>query len=198
LEWESGSDNTWVSYYEVLRDGAAIDKVAKGHFYFDHSAGADLAASYEVRTVDGAGNVSSVRAAEGPAPKRALVYDDASVDGITLTGNWERKSDLQPAHAGTITLSKEKGATAELTFEGKGVLIFSKLGPDCGKAVVHIDNNDPKTVDTYSADDIWGVCVFQKQLLPGKHTLRLEVLGEHSELAKDSLVHFDGVRVAIE
>ena len=198
LTWESGTDNNWVSYYEVFRDGAAIDKVAKGHFYFDHSAGADLAAKYEIQTVDGAGNVSAKLAAEGPASKRALVCDDASGDRITFTENWERKTDLQPAHAGTITLSKEKGATAELTFEGKKVLIFSKLGPDCGKAAVQIDNNDPETVDTYSADDIWGVCVFQRQLLPGNHTLQLKVLGEHSELAKDSVVHLDGVRVATE
>ena len=76
--------------------------------------------------------------------------------------------------------------------------MFSKLGPDCGKTAVRIDNNDPETVDTYSADDIWGVCVFQRELPAGKHTLHIEVLGEHSERAKDSIVHMDGVRVATE
>ena len=69
LTWKPGKDDNWVSYYEVFRDGAALDKVAKGTFYFDHSAGADLAARYEVRTVDGAGNVSARVAAKGPAAK---------------------------------------------------------------------------------------------------------------------------------
>jgi len=198
MAWEPGTENNWVSYYEVFRDGAAIDKTAKGTFYFDHSAGADLAAQYEIRTVDGAGNVSAKAAAAGPASKRALVIDDAPGGGIAFTGNWERKTDLQPAHAGTTASSKEKGAAAELAFDGKKVLIFSKLGPDCGKAAVRIDNNAPETIDTYSADDIWGVCVFQKELSAGKHTLRIDVLGEHSERAKDNMVHVDGVRVVAE
>ena len=198
VEWKSGTDDNWVSYYEVFRDDNAIDKVAKGTFYFDHSAGADLVAKYEIRTVDGAGNVSANVVAYGPAPERALVSDDAPGGGLTFTGNWERKTDLQPAYMGTITSSKEKGAAAELAFEGKKVLIFSKLGPDCGKAAVRIDNDPPEIVDTYSADDIWGVCVFQKELPAGRHMLQIEVLGEHSERAKDSVFHMDGVRAAPE
>ena len=69
LSWKPGSDNNWVSYYELFRDGVALDKVAKGAFYFNHSAGADLAANYEVRTVDGAGNVSpKIAAGRVPPP----------------------------------------------------------------------------------------------------------------------------------
>ena len=66
LTWKPGTDDNWVSYYEVFRNGEAIDKVAKGTYYFDHSAGADLAAKYEVRTVDGAGNVSARRRGQRP------------------------------------------------------------------------------------------------------------------------------------
>ncbi len=53
LTWKPGTDDNWVSYYTVLRNGVAIDKVAKGTYYFDHSAGADLHARYELQTVDG-------------------------------------------------------------------------------------------------------------------------------------------------
>ncbi len=198
LGWEPGADDCWVSYYEVLRDGAVLDKVAKGAFYFDHSAGADPAAQYAVRTVDGGGNVSAEVAADGPASKRAVVIDDASESGIAFNGNWERKDGFPPAHAGTLASSKEKGASAEFGFEGRKVLVFSKLGADCGKVLIRIDGNTPETVDTYSADDIWGVCVFQKDVPPGMHTLHLEVLGEHSERAKDNAVHLDGIRVEAE
>ena len=59
LMWKPGTDDNWVSYYEIFRDGKSIDKVAKGTYYFDHSAGADLGAKYEVRTVDGAENTSA-------------------------------------------------------------------------------------------------------------------------------------------
>jgi len=38
LTWRPGSDDNWLSHYEVLRDGEVIDVVAKGTFAFDHSA----------------------------------------------------------------------------------------------------------------------------------------------------------------
>ena len=71
LTWKPATDNNWISYYEVFRNGTAIDRVAKGLYYFDHSAGADLAAKYEIRAVDGAGNVSPTALADGPAAKRS-------------------------------------------------------------------------------------------------------------------------------
>jgi hypothetical protein len=51
-------------------------------------------------------------------------------------------------------------------------------------------------VDTYSADDIWGVCVYRKEFpVAGRHAVRLEVCGEHSARAKDHVFYLDGVRV---
>ena len=51
---------------EILKNGAVIAKCAKGNFFFDHSLGArhDLAAKFEVRTVDGDGSRSSLVAAQ--------------------------------------------------------------------------------------------------------------------------------------
>lgn len=196
LTWESSTDNNWVSYYEIFRDGERIDWVAKGRFYFDHSAGADLAANYEVRSVDGAGNVSRKSSADGLAAKRAMIYDDQVGNCIEYQRNWQRENDLQPAYEGTISLTKEKGARAELTFTGKKVLLFSKLSADCGIAGVSVDGGPVEKVDTYSADDIWGVCVFQKQLkTTGPHRLSLEVLGERSKRSNDCYVYLDGIRV---
>lgn len=61
LSWVGASDNNWISYYEVLKDGAVVGKAAKGTFSFDYKgdAPAKLKARYEVRTVDGDGNRSS-------------------------------------------------------------------------------------------------------------------------------------------
>jgi hypothetical protein len=199
LLWRPGTDNNWVSYYEIFRNHAVIDKVAKGTFYFDHSAGADPAASYEVRTVDGAGNVSESVVAMGTTGKQASVLDDASGGGIIFTGEWQHLDHLQPAHAGTISVSKQKGATAQVAFEGKRVLWFSKFGANCGRAAVSIDGGPAETVDTYSADDIWGVCVWQKEFpRPERHTLRVTVLGERAPRSSDTLVHVDGLRAEPE
>jgi hypothetical protein len=195
LTWKPGTDNNWTSYYEVFRNGVAIDKVSKGTYYFDHSAGADPAARYEICTVDGAGNASAKVPATGPTAKPARVVDSAPGAGVTYTGSWQHQSKLQPAHAGTLSSSKEKGATADVTFEGRRVLWFAKHGPDGGKAAVSVDGAPAEIVDTYSADDIWGVCVYRKEFpAAGRHTLRITVLGEHGPRAKDSLVPIDGFR----
>lgn len=192
LTWKPGSDDNWVSYYEVFRGGMPLDKVAKGTYYFDHSAGADPSAAYEVRTVDGAGNASDRAAARGPSGKPALVVDDTE---MRFTGDWRHQTDLQPAHDGTISVSNQQGASVEMTFQGGRVLWFSKLGADCGKAEVSIDGGPSEAVDTYSADDIWGVCVYRKELPPGRHTIRITVTGTHGPLATDSFVYVDGLRV---
>jgi hypothetical protein len=148
---------------------------------------------YEVRTVDGAGNASDRAAARGPSGKpAALVVDDTE---MRFTGDWRHQTDLQPAHDGTISVSNQQGASAEMTFQGGRVLWFSKLGADCGKAEVSIDGGPSEAVDTYSADDIWGVCVYRKELPPGRHTIRIAVTGTHGPLAADSFVYVDGLRV---
>jgi hypothetical protein len=196
LTWKPASDDNWLSYYEVFRDGTAIDRVAKGCYYFDHSAGADLAAKYELRAVDGAGNVSRMALADGKATRRSRVVDDVAGGAVAHSGTWQSRSGFLPAFLGTLTSSNQKGATASLAFKGKRVLWFCKLGADAGKAAVSVDGGPAEIVDTYSADDIWGVCVFCKEFAePGEHTLRITVLGEHGPRAADSTVAIDGFRV---
>jgi hypothetical protein len=198
VTWTPGADDNWVSYYEVLRDAAVIDKVSKGAYYFDHSAGADIAARYEVRTVDGAGNSSPLTRASGPASSASRVVDDAD-PAARFAGPWEHRDGLQPAHARTIAVADRKDASFEVAVEGRRVLWFSKLGDDCGKAEVSLDDGPPEPVDTYSADDVWGVCVYRKDLAaPGKHRLRIRVTGDHNPRAKGARVHVDGLRVEPE
>jgi len=199
VEWTPGTDNNWVSYYEVFRNGILIDKVAKGTYYFDHSVGADRAATYAVRTVDGASNVSPKISARDPAPTLALIVDDAPGSAIHYSSQWTHGQDTSAYH-GTITSSDQKGATAELTFEGKRVLWFTKLGAVNGTAAVSLDNEPSQIVDTYSADDIWGVAVYRKEFpTVGRHTLRISVTGERTvhpaDQSKGTFVYLDGIRV---
>ena len=196
VTWKPAKDNGWLSYYEIIRDGIKIDKVAKGCYYFDHSAGADVAAAYEIKAVDGAGNASASAEAKGAASARAKVYDDAAGSGIVYSDGWTTMKDQFLAHAGTLTRTDVKGATAELDFEGRKVLLFVKMGADCGKVSVSVDGSAPEIVDTYSADDLWGMCVWQKELASGgQHSLKIEVLGEHSERSSGNTAIIDGIRV---
>jgi len=196
LTWEPGQDDHWLSYYEVLRDNEVLDKVAKGTFYFDHSAGADVAATYQVGSVDGAGLRSGLATAAGSGGKPALVLDDAQT-AISFAGKWQRETDLQPAHQGTISRSDETGASFSFGFEGTKFTWFTKLGDDCGKAEIAIDGQSEAVVDTYSADDIWGVGIYSKTFpATGKHTVKITVLGKHGgPRGKGTFVYVDGVRI---
>ena len=62
--WSPGTDNNWISCYEVRRDGKILDKVAIGNYYFDHAEGWEGRHEYAVRTIDGDGNASDWRVAE--------------------------------------------------------------------------------------------------------------------------------------
>jgi hypothetical protein len=76
LSWLPGTDDHWVSYYEVLKNGRLIGRVAKGTFFFDHSDSArnDMNAVFEIRTVDGDGNRSqAVTAKKTGSPP--LIYE---------------------------------------------------------------------------------------------------------------------------
>lgn len=66
LTWGEGSDNNWISYYEVFKNGEAYDKVSKGTYYFDVNG--TLNDQYSIRTVDGDGNVSGEVEAVQNAP----------------------------------------------------------------------------------------------------------------------------------
>jgi hypothetical protein len=197
VTWRAGHDDQWLSYYEVLRDGAFLDKVAKGTYYFDHSAGADVAAKYEVRTVDGAGLRSELVAADrAPGVRRGLVLDDATAE-IHFTGTWHQQSGLQPAYLGTISGSNEQGASFEVEFEGKNFTWYTKLGDDGGKAGVSIDGEPDLVVDTYSADDIWSVGIYSKTFASaGKHRVKISVLGQPPDAyGTGTAVYLDGIRV---
>ena len=73
LHWTASSDNNWISYYQVYRDGEPIDRVSKGLYDFDHSEVASHGAIYQVQAVDGDGNVSA-KVTAAPAGTGAEVY----------------------------------------------------------------------------------------------------------------------------
>jgi hypothetical protein len=197
LTWKPALDRHWLSYYEVLRDGSVIDKVAKGTYYFDHSAGAAPGASYAIRAVNGGGLRSSETPAEGAAAPRARVLDDAAASGISFTGEWQRETGLQPAHMGTLARSDQKGAGVEFTVDGSTFTWFTRLCNECGKAEITVDGEKQAVVDTYSADDIFGVGIYSRNFpAPGKHRVRISVLGEHAgPRGKGTLVYVDGIRM---
>ena len=206
ISWQAGLDNQWLSHYLVYRDGHLIDKVAKGTFYFDHSLGADLAANYAIATVDGAGNLSPQATAARASQQRLTIYDDAS-EVLDFSAQWQPLQNDHWAHHNTITRAQQAGAVLKFDFTGHHLTWFTRLGPDCGIAEITVAGHT-ETVDTYSADAMWGIAVWQRQFdSAGPHQVTLKVLGTHGRHASDvnrneasrraaTWVYVDGFRVA--
>jgi hypothetical protein len=199
LRWNPSHDQHWVSYYEVIRNGVVVDKVAKGTYYFEHSVAADLAASYSVRAINGGGLKSQAVAAVAHAPEvqPAVVLDDAPGGGLSFSGDWQRETNLQPAYDGTLASSDQKGATVSFTAVGSKVIWFTRMCAECGEAEITIDSHKEATVDTYSADDIFGVGIYSKSFPDrGAHKVKITVLGKHGgPRGHGTRVYIDGIRI---
>jgi hypothetical protein len=98
VAWSPGRDDNWISYYEVLRNGTVVGKSAKGEFFFDHTQWRhNIAAKYEVRTVDGDENRSSLVSATA-IPGDPEIHQPLGQFGPTQGGcgwKYEQSGDAQ-------------------------------------------------------------------------------------------------------
>src|SRR5260370_18475089 len=153
LSWMPASDDNWVSYYEILRNGKVIDKVAKGTYYFDHSAGADPAAQYDVQAVCGSGDISAKAAAAGAGGMQSLVTDDTGGE-LRYTGNgWKHEQNVWAVYNGTQSSTRQAKDAMEYSFRGNRITWDGRLGSTMGKADVYVDGKLGQTVDTVDADE---------------------------------------------
>jgi hypothetical protein len=199
VRWDPAHDEHWISYYEVIRDGKVVDKVAKGTYYFDHSVAADLAAEYSVTAANGGGLKSpeAKAAAQISSVKRATVLDDSAATGLSFSGNWQHETNIQPAYGGTLSSATDQRASVEFTMTGSKFTWFSRLCEACGQAEVRIDGGEPMAVDTYSANDMFGAGIYSKSFPePGMHQIKITVTGKHTgPRGKGTRVYVDGFQI---
>jgi hypothetical protein len=196
IRWKPARDDRWLSFYEVYRDGERLDRVAKGCFYFDHSAGADPAARYQVRAVDGAGNRSEFAEAKGAAKWRRQVIDDAETAALEYAGDWKREAGFAPTYRGTLSSAESAGASFTVRFRGRGVVWSGFLGITGGLARVTVDDEPPVTVSCYGADEIPGWPLFERVWsTPGEHRLKVEALGQPDPRGRGAHIWLDGIAI---
>jgi Melibiase len=196
LSWSPGHDENWISYYNIYRNGAPIDKVSKGTYYFDHSAGADVAATYNLRAVDASGNLSSETVAHGATAAADLVLNDTS-DQITPSGvGWAHQHQASSVAGSSELLSRKAGDGLELKFRGNRLTWYGRLGTAMGQADVYIDGKLDQTVDTYDADEIPNMPVYTRTFSAiGNHTVKVVVRGDHNWRSSDDWLVFNGFQI---
>lgn len=118
------------------------------------------------------------------APVERIPYTEAR---WKFAGNWKADERLRS------TATDEKGATAEIEFEGTGFIISGPYLPDGGIVEAWVDGERVDKVDVYSDENSVkrDESVFhQFGLKPGRHRVQLKVLGVQHQQSS-------GARVAV-
>jgi hypothetical protein len=144
--------------------------------------------SYRIEAVahDKAGNV-------GPVARTTITvpYDDTA---YRLSGAWTRvggASDFRGSHVG----SRNRRATATVVVTGRAVDVLVLRGRHSGYVDVIVDGRRTQRWDLYSATPRAERLRAAGWSRPGRHTVRLVVVGAHRRGSASSYVVLDGVSV---
>jgi hypothetical protein len=148
----------------------------------------ELKASYRLRlrAMDRGGTWSPW--VETATPTRVLPVDDRR-SAIAYRGAWRRTSDVS-AMSRTLTASGQAGASAALTFTGRGVAIVAPRTRNRGIAEVYLDGVLAKRIGLWSSTASPRQVVFARSFAEvGVHTIEWRVAGT----ARHPLVELDAL-----
>ena len=113
-----------------------------------------------------------------------LAHEPPAAQGLNFTPHWK--------HFGELSAANENRAAVEWTFEGEGLKWFGKRYDDGGRAAVSIDGKRVSVVDQYGPGRDLPFEWEHKGLAAGRHTVRIEVLGEKAEASKGTWNNITG------
>ena len=134
-------------------------------------------------------------------PNSNCIVEDTD-ERIKYIGDWSRQTNRNKSYGGTETWSKKKGSQAIFSFIGTGISWISSCDLICGVADIYIDDVKIKSeIDLgvklgpgiprgYEKDyrkNVFSVGNLQY----GKHTIRIEVIGEKAAESMNSYVIID-------
>lgn len=137
---------------------------------------------------------------QAPKATRLEMWDDygSPVERIEIADPRFRRTGTWEAGRNDAMISSEKGATAEIEFEGTGFILVGQFLPDGGMADVMVDGQHAATIDVYPDEDSMKnreSLHHAFKLKPGKHTVRLTVRGEPYKESKGAKISLQGLVV---
>jgi hypothetical protein len=193
VRWSAGTDDNWVSHYDVYREGVKIGSTAKGTYYHDHTPGASPYAHYAVKTIDGDGNASPSASSSPPHGEAATAVDDAAMtasSGVArLTGQTGNFDD-------TLSAASSSSDAIDYRFQGSAVTLYVKMGPNEGRANVTVDGVTD-TIDLYAPDNLDAIVPLWSKTwaAAGTHAITIAPTGTHDAKSSGSNVYVDGLQV---
>ncbi|MCL4793109.1 MAG: ADP-ribosylglycohydrolase family protein [Bryobacteraceae bacterium] len=137
---------------------------------------------------------------QAPRATKLEVWDDygSPVERIAATDARFRRTGTWEVGRNEALLSSEKGASAEVEFEGTGFILVGQFLPDGGLADIALDGKIVATVDVYPDEDSMKnreSLYHAFNLKPGKHTVRLTVRGEPYRESRGAKISLQGLVV---
>jgi lysozyme len=104
--------------------------------------------------------------------------------------SWATVSDPSASDGGYV-VSDAPGAEATLSFSGTGLTLRAVRGPARGRAQIWLDGTRVRTVDLYAPTGRFTSIRVASGLEPGRHIVRVIVLGTHRPASQGSAVTID-------
>lgn len=197
-DFRSTKENVREAYLYSGQDKAAIA-------VFGEAMGTDWGAGEALEERSPLASCANVRL-EVADPQEWKIID--SDQRIRYTGTWYPVEDRKESDHGTEMWSREKGACAECTFTGTGVVWYGPQDTTYGMADVYIDGRPAArrlsqrvsgvdfSCSSVGYDKKYHLPVFSVTDLPyGEHTIRIEVCGEKASDASDCYIVIDYLRI---
>jgi subtilisin family serine protease len=125
---------------------------------------------FRLRAEDRAGNVGAWTAGQS-----FLLRDPQGGSAVVFGGTWNTHTG-EDFYEGSSRYTSAKGRTATHTFTGRQVAWVAVLGPNRGRATVHIDGELVETVNLYSSATSYRRVVFLRTWgSVAEHTIRVTV-----------------------
>lgn len=111
-----------------------------------------------------------------------LAFEESRPSSLEFSKNWSAFADSR--------IAREASEWVTFEFEGDAIKWHGQKTRDGGKARVLIDRSEVEVVDQYGKDQGRRFEWTRAGLGPGKHILRIEVLGEKSEASQGTAVNY--------
>jgi hypothetical protein len=136
-------------------------------------------------TTDVAGEVHTISATSWISSNDSRISDSATAISYRFAWSTATYASYSGHH---VRYATRTGASAGLTFTGKGIAWIGPVGPTRGKARVYIDGKAVATIDlrrsTFQARKI----LFARALPAGAHTFKIVVISSGRPVAIDELI----------
>ncbi|MBA3745637.1 S8 family serine peptidase [Sporichthya sp.] len=190
ISWTGSDPDGTVASYQLQRstDGGrhwnSVALPAAAARSITLNLGADSGHRFRVRAIDNLGRPG----AWSTSDKLGLTVDQQGSAKLRRTWSKDTGSDLA---GGSSHGTRIKGASATYTFTGRTVRWIGTTDLDHGKARVYLDGRLVATVDAYSATRQTCQVLFATTTGPGRHTLRIVVMGQNSNRSSGDRVDID-------